>query len=103
MPLRRSANPSCRATPIVAWHEVPREKRASKEPSRRVLYDRAQLIELFLNGMDRFLNLRDTETGWSEALPRLLDRSILLSDAAHVNARDVLNAWCVHLQEWTVP
>jgi hypothetical protein len=28
---------------IVAWHEVP-GKRPSKEPSRRVRYDRAQLI-----------------------------------------------------------
>src|SRR5208283_3270245 len=35
-------------TPIVAWHEVP-GKRPSKEPSRRVRYDRAQLIpEVFL-------------------------------------------------------
>src|SRR5271165_2338 len=35
-------------TPIVAWHEV-LGKRPSKEPSRRVRYDRAQLIpEVFL-------------------------------------------------------
>jgi hypothetical protein len=45
---------------IVARHEVP-GKASSKEPSRRVRYDRAQLIELLLNGMDRFLKLRDTE------------------------------------------
>ena len=33
---------------IVAWHEVP-GKRAPKDPSRRVRYDRAQLIpEVFL-------------------------------------------------------
>src|ERR1700722_12025474 len=30
-------------TPIVAWHEVP-GRRPSKEPSRRVRYDRARLI-----------------------------------------------------------
>src|SRR5271165_4903829 len=40
-------------TPIVAWHEVPGTKclgkRPSKEPSRRVRYDRAQLVpEVFL-------------------------------------------------------
>jgi hypothetical protein len=35
-------------TPIVAWHEVP-GKTPSKEPSRRVRYDRAQLVpEVFL-------------------------------------------------------
>ena len=38
-----SASPSRRDTPIVAWHEVP-GKASSKEPSRRVRYDRAQLI-----------------------------------------------------------
>jgi hypothetical protein len=35
---------------IVAWHEVP-GKRTSKEPSRRVRYERALLIpEFFLVG-----------------------------------------------------
>jgi hypothetical protein len=39
---------SRRDNPIVAWHEVP-GKRARKDPSRRVRYDRAQLIpEVFL-------------------------------------------------------
>jgi hypothetical protein len=68
-------------TPIVAWHEVP-GKRGPKDPSRRVRYDRAQLIrrsslvesasrrttpdrsgtkcpmmfELLFDVMDRFLN-----------------------------------------------
>ncbi len=37
-----------RDNPIVAWHEEPGE-RSPKEPSRRVRYDRAQLIpEAFL-------------------------------------------------------
>jgi hypothetical protein len=39
-----SASPrSRRDPPIVAWHEVP-GKASSKEPSRRVRYDRAQLV-----------------------------------------------------------
>ena len=39
---------SRRDSTIVAWHEVP-GKRPPKEPSRRVRYDRAQLIpEVFL-------------------------------------------------------
>ncbi len=51
---------SRRHNPIVAWHEVP-GKAPSKEPSRRVRYDRTQLIpEVFLVGMDRFQNLRNT-------------------------------------------
>ena len=40
-------------TPIVAWHEVP-GKESLEEPSRRVRYDRAQLIpEVFVPGYDR--------------------------------------------------
>ena len=44
-----SASASRRDNPIVAWHEVPGKSVTSKEPSRRVRYDRAQLIpEVFL-------------------------------------------------------
>jgi hypothetical protein len=52
------ASPSRRDTPIVAWHEVP-GKASSKEPSRRVRYDRAQLIELRLNFQTSFRQGRE--------------------------------------------
>jgi hypothetical protein len=44
------------------------------------------------------LKLRDTEMGWCKTLPRHSDRSLLLSDAAHVRPKTFSIDWCVHLQ-----
>ena len=58
------------------------------------------LFELLLNGMDRFLKLRDTEREMvSDAAKAFRDRSILLSDAAHVRPKTFSIDSCVHLQE----
>ena len=43
-----SASPSRRDRPIVAWHEVP-GKPSSKDPSRRVRYDRARLMRFSID------------------------------------------------------
>src|ERR1700675_4920209 len=54
-----SASASRRDNTIVAWHEVP-GKRLSNEPSRRVRYDRAQLVpEVFLVEICALFPLRD--------------------------------------------
>ena len=57
------------------------------------------LFELLLNGMDRFLKLRDTEMEMvRNAANAFRDRCILLSDAAHVRPKTFSIDSCVHLQ-----
>ena len=56
------------------------------------------LFELLLNGMDRFLKLRDTEMEMvRNAANAFRDRS-MLSDAAHVRPKTFSIDSCVHLQ-----
>ena len=58
------------------------------------------LFELLLNGMDRFPKVRDTEMEMvGDAAKAFRDRSILLSDAAHVRPKTFSIDSCVHLPE----
>jgi hypothetical protein len=101
---------------IVAWHEVPGERVPSKDPSRRVRYDRApripeiflvemcavfltkgeilflkgscpMMFELLLDGMDRFLNLRESVPTLARITPYPTGRLFWVGLAQALRAR----------------